>query len=170
MCDSLYFVFIVVPLEFHPIIAQAVSVHLGTRVSAPSDQSACHFAFRVTLHISAACTGFLQQVPSPTSTQYVPQNLLPWWSKTEPLMSWVFFVLFFFVWCYIIINIVEGMWNHVSGTRGASNFRCLCWGNVSLSLTDCVTCQAATKLKNKPGIPACTQSPEHHRYFWKGTF
>lgn len=41
------------------------------RVSAPSDRSACHFTSRVTLHISAVCTGFLQQVPSPTRTQYV---------------------------------------------------------------------------------------------------
>lgn len=39
-------------------------------VSQP-DQSDYRSVSRVTRHISAACTGSLQQVPSPTSTQYV---------------------------------------------------------------------------------------------------
>ena len=55
------------------------------------------FTFRVTLHISVACTGFLQQVPSPTSTQYVPSwictvenmttNLLCLCGDSEPCFS-----------------------------------------------------------------------------------
>lgn len=52
-----------------------VPVPFNMCVNMPSDRHACHFTFRVTLHISVACMGFLQQVPSPTSTQYVPSNL-----------------------------------------------------------------------------------------------
>lgn len=48
-----------------------VYVHVVSRL----DGSDCRSGSRVTPHISAACTGSPQQVPSPTSTRYVcPSN------------------------------------------------------------------------------------------------
>lgn len=141
VCDSLW----VYALKFPLIIAQAVYYDgpVNVRVSVPSDQSVCPFTFRVTLHISVACTGFLQQVPSPTSTQYVPlkyvlQSMLPWWSDLTTSV---------FIFCLILHNYLHS-WGRLKlffCTQEASKLcnSCssflgvLCWGKSSFASFKC---------------------------------
>lgn len=152
-------------------------------VHLPSDWCVCCFISRIPLHSSVACTGFLQQVPSPTSTQYVPLKsalMLRSWSKesTTKLLAFSPAVTYLHSWgllkpCFFFFFTQETSNSNVAVCKSfvLRNILFFCFLK---QLTVIVKKkehdpQTVSSLNSEARIPVTpTQSPEHHKYFWKG--